>query len=687
MCRLGAVAKPGSSLWRGALGAANVSRAGRGAAVTGKRYSAFISYNHRDRRWAVWLHRALERYRIPKKLHGRQAAFGTIGSRLPPVFRDRDELAASSDLAQSVKEGLEAASTLVVICSPNGARSKWVDEEIRTFIRWGRQDRIRLIIVDGEPHSGDPETECLPPAIREMEAEPLAADARKGQDGPADARLKILAGILDVPFDELRQREAQRRVRRLTALAAASLIGFLVMGGLATFAWLARNEAVRQRTIAEQRTVTAERTLDFVKSMFRVSDPSEARGETITAREVVDRGALRLESGLEGEPAVRADLTVTLAEVYGSLGLFERSSQLIRSSFSSPHNDAGIRVRQFVALAETQANLGEYEAALGNFRRAARAAATAEALSPAIRSRILVGIAQAQSALGDRAAADQAAREALRLDLERVGPRHGDVARDLEVLGLNAFYDGDLDGARPHIERALQLRLALEGANSPSVNDNRNTLASIAFVRGDLATAERYFRANLASDERVLGRDHPDLAATLNNLARVVLDQRRFAEAARLLERAIAINLRQGRASHDDMAFLYSNLGIARRNLGNLGEGEAMLERALGVAREHDHRTLGPILADLAEIRCRTGRADQGLILLDQAAAATRRDYPDDAWRSAWVENVRGECLIRSGRREEGRAAVARSTPIIAERWRPNTLYGGNAARRLRTYG
>ena len=114
------------------------------------RYSAFISYNHRDRGWAVWLHRA-----------SREGS----GCANAPVFRDRDELATSSDLAASVKEALAESATLVVICSPNSARSKWVNEEIETFIAAGRAKFIRLMIVDGEPHSADPALECLPPSL------------------------------------------------------------------------------------------------------------------------------------------------------------------------------------------------------------------------------------------------------------------------------------------------------------------------------------------------------------------------------------------------------------------------------------------------------------------------------------------------------------------------------------------
>src|SRR5580700_10569510 len=112
-------------------------------------YSAFISYNHNDKREAGWLHRALETYRIPRRLRGRETPLGPLGSRLPPVFRDREELAASPDLAQSVRDALEVAGSLIVICSPNGARSQWVNEEIRAFTALGRRDRIQCLIVGG----------------------------------------------------------------------------------------------------------------------------------------------------------------------------------------------------------------------------------------------------------------------------------------------------------------------------------------------------------------------------------------------------------------------------------------------------------------------------------------------------------------------------------------------------------
>lgn len=648
------------------------------------RYSAFISYNHRDKRWATWLHRALEQYRIPNHLRGREGPFGPIGDRLPPVFRDRDELATSADLAESVKQALGEAETLVVVCSPDAARSRWVDEEVRTFIALGRRDKIRLIIVDGEPHSADPERECLPPAIRAMDAEPLAADVRPGQDGRAAARLKLIAGILELPYDELRQREAQRRQKRLAAIAIASTIGFLLMGGLAVYALLTRAEAVRQHELAQQRTLTAERTLEFVKQMFRVADPSEAQGEEISAREVVDRGAAMLSGDLDEEPAVKAELAVTLSEVYGALGLYQRSDQLIRESFGVRHDQRGIMALQWAALGESQSRLGDYAAAIRSFGLAAAALPEADVATEALRARILIGLGEARSAQGEFDSADQSIRAALALDRRRLGENHPNVARDLEALALNHADAGEFDEARPLVLRALRLRLDLEGRNSPSVADNLNLLGSLAYQSGDLATAERYFSQNVAFDRRVLGPDHPDSASTLNNLARVQIEQRKFAEAAPLLEEAVRVGVGERGETHDDMAFFFSNLALARRYTGRMEEAEQLFERALVAAREHEHRTLGPILADLAEVRCRTGRAPAGLAMLDEARTASASDYPDDPWRTAWVENIRGECLIRAGRAPEGRALIARSSPIILERWLRTTLFGAEAARRSR---
>lgn len=655
-----------------------------GGAVGGRglKYSAFISYNHKDKAWAVWLHRALERYSIPPRLRGRDSPFGPLGKRLPPVFRDRDELASGADLAAAVRQGLEDAAFLVVVCSPNGARSRWVNEEIRAFIAMGRRDRIRLIIVGGEPMSDDPELAALPPAILEgADSEPLAADARPGQDGRQGAKLKLLAGILGVPFDELRQREAARRQQRLAIIAAASTVGFVVTTGLAITAYIASVRAEQARALAEQRTMTAERTLSFVKGMFRVSDPSIAQGEgeKITAREVVDRGARMLETGLEKEPAARADLGVTLAEVYNALGLYQRGYAIVGATLKLRHGQGDVRVRQLTTLAETQMLLGDYDRAAENFRTA-QGMLAAPQVTPALRSRVLFSLGQLKSGEGDIKAADGLLRQALAIDRAQGAEGRGDVARDLEALGNNAVGAKDYAAARMLAREALAIRLATEGENSPSVTDNRNQLALIAYNTGDLKGAETIYRANLVKDERVLGPKHPDLGITLNNLARMLIDQRRFAEAAPLLERAITVVESQRGPRADDLVLFYGNLAIARGNTGRRAEAADLFARAARLGRETDHVMLGPVLTDAAENACAAGDGARGLALADEAARGIARDHAGTAWRTGWLDSVRGACLIRAGKRAEGAALIAKARAAVEQRW-PAATYIGGAAR------
>jgi len=212
--------------------------------VSEYRYKAFLSYSHQDESLAAWLHHALETYRVPRRLVGSQGQFGSVPGKLTPVFRDREELSSATDLSEKITNALEESESLVVICSPASAQSHWVNEEIRQFRDLGREDRIFCFIVDGDPQSVVPGTACFPPALLEHEDglkhEPLAADVRKWADGKNLAKLKLVAGILGIRLDELRQRELQRK-RKFQALAGFAIATVIA---LAVFAF--------QKSLSEQ---------------------------------------------------------------------------------------------------------------------------------------------------------------------------------------------------------------------------------------------------------------------------------------------------------------------------------------------------------------------------------------------------------------------------------------------------
>ena len=244
------------------------------------RFKAFISYSHRDRAWSAWLQRALEAYRIPKRLVGSESEFGPVPRRLTPVFRDREDLPSASDLSAKVKESLEASEALIVICSPSAAGSKWVNEEVRYFRSLGREDRIFALIVDGDPQPDDPQQQCFPGALTTgldgSPHEPLAADARKWADGKLLAKLKIVSGILGIRLDDLRQRNMQRR-RRNRILATSSAILVLLVTGTLIFTTLSSQKEVRL-----QRSNTEE-LLSYMLGNLKRLDP-------IVGLEVIDQG-------------------------------------------------------------------------------------------------------------------------------------------------------------------------------------------------------------------------------------------------------------------------------------------------------------------------------------------------------------------------------------------------------------
>ena len=292
------------------------------------RYFAFISYSHQNQRWADWLHKALETYRVPSRLVGQTTSAGVIPPRIAPIFRDRDELASSSDLGRTVNAAIAQSRSLIVICSPASAQSRWVNEEVLAFKRLGGSDRIFCCIVDGEPNASDmpgrEAEECFAPALRytlgadgqptTQRTEPIAADAREGKDGKANAKLKLIAGLLDVGFDALKQREQQRRNRRMAIITAAALVIMAITTTLAITAVIARNDAERRQKQAEDLVGFMLGDLnDKLREVQRldilqvVDDKAMAYFATLPTKDVTDSAlALRVEA-LEKIGSVRED--------------------------------------------------------------------------------------------------------------------------------------------------------------------------------------------------------------------------------------------------------------------------------------------------------------------------------------------------------------------------------------------
>ena len=213
------------------------------------RYSAFISYRHvaRDQKWARWLIERLETYKTPRQLVKRG-----VPARIGHIFRDDDEIPASSDLSHQLQDALRVSRFLIVVCSRDTPHSKWVLGEVDFFKNLGRAERIFVLLVDGEPSEAfppallsDQQETVAPDGTRKVEtvdAEPIAADIRPRADEPKHktelrAFLRIASGLLGVAYDDLYQRDRQRRLhqQRLRGVVAAMLVLGVATAGY--FAW------------------------------------------------------------------------------------------------------------------------------------------------------------------------------------------------------------------------------------------------------------------------------------------------------------------------------------------------------------------------------------------------------------------------------------------------------------------
>ena len=217
-----------------------------GAEPRTARYSAFISYSRVDAAAARRIHRQLESYHLPQRLHPDNDAWNPRTRRLNPVFLDRDEMGVAPDLEEALNEALREAHFLIVLCTPASARSEWVGREIEMF-RALRGDRAILAALV----AGTAENAFHPALKHHARADghlvnPLAADFQASGDGERLALLKLIAVMAGVGLGDLVQRDAQRRTRRLLVTLAATALVLAALAALAFVAWKSREDAARQ---------------------------------------------------------------------------------------------------------------------------------------------------------------------------------------------------------------------------------------------------------------------------------------------------------------------------------------------------------------------------------------------------------------------------------------------------------
>lgn len=599
------------------------------------KYAAFISYSHADQASARWLHQALETYRLPKTLVGAETEFGPAPKKLPPVFRDRDELPASGDLGEKLRAALADSRFQIVLCSPKAAKSHWVNEEILTFKRLHGEYRTLAVILSGEPYSGT-DTECFPPALRfhlgpdgalsDTPAEPIAADIRPGKDGKRLALLKLVAGIAGVPLDALARRDAARRQRRLIWVTSASLTIALLTIGLAIYAESQRRVAVQQQQLAN-------RSLEFLIGTFAIANPATDNPRTITALTILNRASQRAGVELRGEPAVSARLLRATGEIYYNLGLSREAERDLRSALARLPGRSEERARTLLKLAYVANKRGDLVATRKYIADAAGSYSSSASYAPGLNAELLEQRGMAEELAGRYA-------ESAKL--------LGDAAQAFSAL------KGDYREAlgRVWMNEAHQL-----------VRIKRFDEADRLFAQAEGAFTSKF------------GANHVRTAAAFQNQALADFERGEPDRAAGRIKRAVAIYDRVLEGDHPTIGAALILQGRIRTAQGNIAGALQDFDRARGLyARAYSPRNaaVGDVDFYAAEAEAKRGATDAALARLDRTKAIYDESYGPDDPDQVELLLARSRILSAAGRTELARRDCAAAT-TVQQRIEPNS--------------
>lgn len=583
--------------------------------------------------------------------------------------------------------------------------------------------------------SGDLDTIVLKALRKEPErrfpsVEQLAEDLRRHQVG-----LPVLARPDTLGY---RCEKFVSRHRVGVAVAVGLLVLILAFGVAMT---VQQRRVSQQRDRAEQNAERAERnaelmarerdkarrTQDFLAELFEVSDPGEARGNTITVRELLDRGALRIENELQSEPTVQADLMNTMGKVYRSLGLYEESRSLLEKALEKRRRSIGeeslevaesldelallswfegdyepaeplyrqaldirrrLRSHEHPEVAASLNNLaqllhtrGRFDEAEALFREALRLRRTHLEDEPLELIATLNNLARLLQDRGEVETAENLFREALTLFRKAHIDDHPDKATLLDNLARLLQEKGDLEAAEPLAREALELRRRTLGQRHHYVAISLGNLARILQDQGDLVAAEPLHREALTILRELFGDQHLEVANSLGSLAYVVWSRGDLDAAESLLRQTLAIRRQLLGDEHPYVSTSNSDLGLLLLDRKKLPEAEGLLHEALAGFQ----KSLGPEHMMVAIVETNLGRLHRVRGELDVAEENAHRALrifeqilPPDHWRIAVARALLGSSLAGQGRFAEAEPLLLESHPQIRNAKGAGSFYTRN---------
>jgi serine/threonine protein kinase len=422
----------------------------------------------------------------------------------------------------------------------------------------------------------------------------LAADVgRYLRDEPVIARPASLAYRT--------KKYVQRHKFGVAAATAAALllISFGVM------------QAIELRRIKRERD-RADRVTKFMTGMFKVSNPSEARGNAVTAREILDKSSKDIDTGLRKDPELQAQLMETMAQTYAGLGMYGRARELVEHARAIQSSLFGERNRETLASESYLAQL---------FR-----------------------------AQGHLPEAEKLLQNTIEVQRQVLGPKDPDTLASMDRLGYVYANEARHADAENLFRQTLNAERKVLGPDDPQTLSTLNELAEILTPQGRYKDADQIYGELIAAQTRTLGPDHPATLLSTSHAAENLEEEGRFPEAEKMYSDVIAAQRRILGPEHPQTLRAMTMLALTMAKEGRYSEADKLQSQVIEIKT----RVLGPAHTSTLQSMemealglSREGRyADSEKMFRDVIETAGKTDQPAtvaEAWYNfACAEAARG---------------------------------------------
>jgi serine/threonine protein kinase/Tfp pilus assembly protein PilF len=466
---------------------------------------------------------------------------------------------------------------------------------------------------------------------------------------------------------------ARKYVRRhrlgvaFAATAAALLVSVAVV------------QAVELRRIKRERD-RADRVTEFMTGMFKVSDPSEARGNDIRAREILDKASKDIDTGLAKDPELQAQMMHMMGNVYESLGLYAQSESLLRRAVGIRRRTLGAGNSDTLQSMNDLAFVLDEDSHYAEAEKVAREALDTRRHELGLAHRDTLDATHTLAAVlwseGRYPEAEKLNREALAAARRALTPQDQLIGKIITNLALDLLSEGRYAEAEKLFREVLEIDLRAFGPDHPVVLGDLMNLASSLSGQLRETEAEKLYSETLDADRRVLGREHPDTLLTMANLGGILSEEKRYAEAEKLYREALPIMRKRLGPDHAFTLLNASNLAQVLTAEGRCREAEELLRQTLATER----RILGPehnytlhALDGLGEVLTKEKRYPEAEKAYRETLAGMRRALGDGHPDTASVAYGLAAVLALEGKRDESFANL----PFAVEHALDADLRGG----------